>query len=49
MVTSTAMDTGDVMVEVGGLGVSEQVEKLIEQATKVENLCQHYIGWCSFW
>ncbi len=42
-------DMGEIMVEVGGLGVSEQVEKLIEQATKVENLCQHYIGWCSFW
>ena len=37
------------MAESGGLGVNEQVEKLIEQATKVENLCQHYIGWCSFW
>jgi serine/threonine-protein kinase mTOR len=35
--------------EVGGLGVKEQVEKLIAQATDVENLCQHYIGWCSFW
>lgn len=33
----------------GGLGVAEQVDKLIVQATKVENLCQHYIGWCSFW
>ena len=40
---------GEVMLEAGGLGVNEQVEKLIEQATKVENLCQHYIGWCSFW
>ena len=37
------------MAEAGGLGINEQVEKLIEQATKVENLCQHYIGWCSFW
>jgi FKBP12-rapamycin complex-associated protein len=25
------------------------VDKLIAQATSVENLCQHYIGWCSFW
>ena len=31
------------------LGVEEQVAKLIRQATNVENLCQHYIGWCSFW
>lgn len=31
------------------LGVEEQVEKLIHEATNLENLCQHYIGWCSFW
>ena len=31
------------------LGIEEQVAKLIRQATNVENLCQHYIGWCSFW
>lgn len=31
------------------LNVTDQVEKLIQQATSVENLCQHYIGWCSFW
>jgi FKBP12-rapamycin complex-associated protein len=26
-----------------------QVDKLLIEATKFENLCQHYIGWCSFW
>lgn len=31
------------------LDVDDQVAKLIRQATNVENLCQHYIGWCSFW
>lgn len=31
------------------LNVERQVGKLIGQATNVENLCQHYIGWCSFW
>lgn len=31
------------------LVVTEQVNKLIIEATKLENLCQHYIGWCSFW
>ena len=31
------------------LNVEQQVGKLIAQATSVENLCQHYIGWCSFW
>ena len=33
----------------GGLLVPDQVERLLKQATDVENLCQHYIGWCSFW
>lgn len=31
------------------LNVPEQVDKLIQQATSIENLCQHYIGWCPFW
>ena len=31
------------------LSVERQVAKLVAQATNVENLCQHYIGWCSFW
>ncbi len=31
------------------LDVVNQVNKLITEATKLENLCQHYIGWCSFW
>lgn len=31
------------------LDVISQVSKLIIEATKLENLCQHYIGWCSFW
>ena len=31
------------------LGVEEQVDRLILEATNLENLCQHYIGWCSFW
>jgi FKBP12-rapamycin complex-associated protein len=31
------------------LDVSTQVQKLIEQAMSLENLCQCYIGWCSFW
>lgn len=30
------------------LDVPHQVDKLIQQATSVENLCQHFIGWCSF-
>lgn len=31
------------------LNVFAQVERLIKEATNLENLCQHYIGWCSFW
>eukprot|EP00388_Colpodella_angusta_P040797 GDKK01051266.1.p1 GENE.GDKK01051266.1~~GDKK01051266.1.p1 ORF type:complete len:171 (+),score=19.26 GDKK01051266.1:1-513(+) len=31
------------------LPVAEQVDKLIQQATACENLCQHYQGWCAFW
>ncbi|PLN84338.1 putative TOR pathway phosphatidylinositol 3-kinase TorA [Aspergillus taichungensis] len=31
------------------LDVSDQVSKLLVQATSVENICQHWIGWCSFW
>lgn len=31
------------------LTYSVQVDKLLIEATKLENLCQHYIGWCSFW
>jgi FKBP12-rapamycin complex-associated protein len=31
------------------LRVELQVDKLIREATSLENLCQHYIGWCSFW
>jgi len=31
------------------LEVARQVARLIDQATNLENLCQHYIGWCSFW
>ena len=31
------------------LNVYAQVDRLIKEATNLENLCQHYIGWCSFW
>lgn len=32
-----------------GDSVPAQVQRLIEQATSHENLCQSYIGWCPFW
>ena len=31
------------------MDVVSQVNRLIIEATRLENLCQHYIGWCSFW
>ncbi|WFD05627.1 non-specific serine/threonine protein kinase [Malassezia vespertilionis] len=31
------------------LTVREQVERLIQDATAVENLCVAFIGWCAFW
>ena len=31
------------------LSVPEQVDRLIQQATAVENLCQCFPGWCPFW
>jgi len=31
------------------LTVQLQVEKLILQATSLENLCQCFSGWCAFW
>jgi len=33
----------------GPISVPEQVERLIQQATSHDNLCQCYIGWCPFW
>ena len=44
----TALKDGRVKPE-DELPVEKQVAKLIAQATSVENLCQHYIGGCSFW
>ena len=31
------------------MSVQEQVDRLIQQATQNDNLCQCYIGWCPFW
>jgi len=29
--------------------VEGQVDTLINEATRADNLCQSYVGWCSFW
>jgi phosphatidylinositol kinase/protein kinase (PI-3 family) len=31
------------------LSVSQQIDRLIREATSVENLCQLYQGWCPMW
>lgn len=31
------------------LSVEEQVQALVHQAQALENLCQHYFGWCPLW
>lgn len=31
------------------LSVEVQVDRLIEQATTIENLAQCFVGWCAFW
>ena len=41
--------TGNDIKRLKSLDIPTQVDKLIQQATSVENLCQHYIGWCAFW
>ena len=41
--------TGMDFKNVEPLSVDDQVARLIAQATNIENICQHYIGWCSFW
>lgn len=41
--------TGNDFRKSDSLDIPDQVDKLIQQATSVENLCQHYIGWCPFW
>jgi FKBP12-rapamycin complex-associated protein len=41
--------TGNDIKNFKDLEVPTQVDKLIQQATDIENLCLHFVGWCSFW
>lgn len=41
--------TGRDFQTVTPLDVPRQVDLLIQEAIKVENLCQSYVGWCPFW
>lgn len=29
--------------------IEEQVDRLIKEATSIENLCQLFTGWCPLW
>ena len=40
----TGRDFGDTQ-----LSVEKQLDRLVREATSVENLCRCYIGWCPFW
>ena len=31
------------------MNVKDQVDRLINQATSVENISQSYLGWCPYW
>ena len=31
------------------LSENDQVDRLIYEAQNIENLCQHYSGWCAHW
>jgi hypothetical protein len=35
--------------EADDLTIEEQVERLIVEATSIENLCQLFTGWCPLW
>ena len=41
--------TGNDITKFQELSINDQVDKLIKDATSIENLCQHYVGWCPFW
>lgn len=43
------LNFGDTRDIEAGHSVKVQVQKLIDQATSHENLCQSYVGWCPFW
>jgi phosphatidylinositol kinase/protein kinase (PI-3 family) len=45
----SGMDFPDVQLNNEPLAVTDQVQRLIVQATSSENLCQLFIGWCAFW
>jgi len=45
----TGTDFGKEHLSEEPLQVSDQVQRLIVQATSTENLCQLFIGWCAFW
>jgi len=45
----TGTDFQDMVQADEPLDVTDQVQRLVVQATSSENLCQLFIGWCAFW
>lgn len=41
--------TGNDIPRFESLDIPDQVDKLTKEAMSIENLCQHYVGWCPFW
>lgn len=41
--------TGRDFRTVAPLDTSAQVDRLVNEASLIDNLCQAYVGWCAFW
>ncbi|CAM9334078.1 unnamed protein product [Discosporangium mesarthrocarpum] len=41
--------TSRVSRRLGGMDPLEEVDRLIQQASDMQNLCQLFVGWCPFW
>ena len=39
----------DAQSEGRGVSIEHQVQRIIAEATRPENLCQAFSGWCAFW
>lgn len=49
LASSASLSSSMVGVARVHLSVEEQVDRLIKEATSVENLCRLFMGWCPFW
>ena len=44
-----AEELTDAQREGRGVSIEHQVRRIIAEATRPENLCQAFGGWCAFW